>query len=91
MTLQELETILSTSIRRDSAPNKITFLGMLLSQTENSQINIGYQGESSAGKSWIAIESSNYFPKSVAMILADASPNSFFHDSDAEWIEESHS
>lgn len=40
MTLQELDTILSTSIKRDSAPKKITFLGMLLSQTENSQINI---------------------------------------------------
>jgi hypothetical protein len=78
---QEIASILSTSIKKDEAPKLITFCAMLLAQTNEDQLNIGYQSESSAGKSYIPIEVSSYFPKNEVQILASASPTAFYHDS----------
>src|SRR5437867_4564206 len=68
--LSEISEILSTSIKKDDAAKQITFLAMLLAQTNSSQINIGYQAESSAGKSYVPIELSNYFPESEVSLIA---------------------
>ena len=81
---QEIASILSTSIKKDEAPKLITFCGMLLAQTNEDQLNIGYQAESSAGKSYIPIEVANYFPKEEVQVLASASPTAFYHDG-GEW------
>jgi hypothetical protein len=72
---------LETSVKKDWSVKVISFNGMLLTQTNADQINVGYQSESAAGKSYIAIEIAGYFPKGEVMIIASASPTAFFHDS----------
>jgi hypothetical protein len=53
LTYEETAVILSTSIKKDKPTKVISFSGMLLTQTNEDQLNIGYQAESSSGKSWI--------------------------------------
>jgi hypothetical protein len=87
VTLGEIAAVLSTSVKRDDAAKKITFCAMLLAQTNSSQVNIGFQAESSAGKSYLPIELSSYFPPSEVSLIASASPTAFFHDR-GEWNKE---
>jgi len=53
---------------------------MLLTYTEEDQINIGFLAESSTGKSYIPLETSQYFPSEDVIKLGYASPKAFFHD-----------
>jgi hypothetical protein len=85
--LDNIAAILSTSVKRDDSAKKITFCAMLLAQTNSSQVNIGFQAESSAGKSYLPIELSSYFPPSEVSLIASASPTAFFHDR-GEWNKE---
>ncbi|MGI0014526.1 MAG: hypothetical protein ACREBU_13960 [Nitrososphaera sp.] len=62
LSLTELSDILSTSVIRDTEAKLITFLGMLLAQTNEDQLNIAFQSESAAGKTYLAIEIADYFP-----------------------------
>src|SRR5918994_1517298 len=80
VTWDDIAGILSTSIKKDKSPKLITFCGMLLAQTNEDQLNIGYQAESSTGKSYIPIEVSSYFPKEETELIASASPTAFYHD-----------
>src|SRR5581483_7190617 len=79
ITFQGVSAILSTS-KKDEAAKLITFCGMLLAQRNEDQLNLGFQSESSAGKSYIPIEVASYFPKEEVEILASASPTAFYHD-----------
>jgi hypothetical protein len=72
--------ILGSTIRHDDVNKVIAFLTMLLTYTEEDQINIGFLAESSTGKSYIPLELSWYFPKEDVLKLGYASPASFFHD-----------
>ena len=78
--LDEVGHVLSTSIKKDDTAKQITFLAMLLAQSYASQINVGFQAESSAGKSYVPIELATYFPQSEVHLIASASPTAFFHD-----------
>jgi len=80
ISVSELNEILSTTVKHDDPSKAITFLGMLLAQTEQDQYNVAFQAESSAGKSYIPLELVNYFPKEEQRIYAGASPTSFFHE-----------
>jgi len=80
LTWEELAVILNTSIKRDRPAKLITFCGMLLNQTNEDQLNIGYQAESSTGKSYIPIEVSTLFPEHETELIASASPTAFYHD-----------
>ena len=53
---------------------------MLLTYTEEDQINIGFLAESSTGKSYIPNELSHYFPEEDVKQVGYASPTAFFHD-----------
>jgi hypothetical protein len=83
--LRELAEILSTTVKRDEPAKLITFLGMLLAQTEEDQYNIAFQAESSTGKSYIPLELVEYFPEKERREYAGASPTSFFHQM-GRWI-----
>jgi len=87
LSLSELNEILSTTVKQDDPSKAITFLGMLLVQTEQDQYNAGFQSESAAGKSYIPLEIVSYFPKEEQRIYAGASPTSFFHEV-GEWDKE---
>jgi hypothetical protein len=80
VSFNEIADILSTSIKKDEAAKVISFCGMLLDQTNEDQLNIGFQAESSAGKSYIPMEVATYFPKKEIEIIASASPTAFYHD-----------
>jgi hypothetical protein len=80
VSFEEIADILSISIKKDKAPKLITFCGMLLAQTNEDQLNIGFQAESSSGKSYIPIEVSSYFPPDEVQLIASASPTAFYHD-----------
>ncbi|HEX6253812.1 MAG TPA: hypothetical protein VFZ55_06295 [Nitrososphaera sp.] len=79
LTYEEVAVILSTSIKRDENPKLITFSGMILAQTSDDQLNIGFQAESSVGKTYIALDVSTYFPESEVIKIASASPTAFYH------------
>jgi len=80
LSVDELIEILGTTVKHDDTNKAITFLTMLLTYTEEDQINLGFLAESSTGKSYIPLELSWYFPKEDVVKLGYASPTSFFHD-----------
>jgi hypothetical protein len=80
LTVAELTEILGYTVKHDDANKAITFMGMLLTYTEEDQINIGFLAESSTGKSYIPLELSQYFPAEDIIETGYASPTAFFHD-----------
>jgi hypothetical protein len=80
MTIKELNEVLSSTIKHDDVSKAITFLRMLLAQTDKGQFNIGFVAESSTGKSHIPREIAEYFPKEERRTYAGASPTSFVHE-----------
>jgi hypothetical protein len=78
---------LSLTIKKDDPSKVITFAAMLLTQMEDDQINIGFQAESAAGKTYIPLEVASYFPWDEVITIAGASPTAFFHEY-GEWDEE---
>jgi hypothetical protein len=79
VTFDDIADILSISIKRDKVNKLITFCAMLLAQTNRDQLNVGFQAESSVGKSYIPLELASYFPRGEIMKVASASPTSFYH------------
>lgn len=77
---KDIASVLSISIKKDEAPKLITFCAMLLAQTNEDQLNLGFQAESSSGKSYVPLEVSTYFPDPEIEIIASASPTAFYHD-----------
>ncbi|MEM3551655.1 MAG: hypothetical protein QXV01_11265, partial [Candidatus Bathyarchaeia archaeon] len=80
LTIDDLIQILGSTVKHDDENKAITFLAMLLTYTEEDQINIGFLAESSTGKSYIPLELSWYFPPADIIRLGYASPTAFFHD-----------
>ena len=79
LTIDDLIQILGSTVKHDNENKVITFLTMLLTYTEEDQINLGFLAESSTGKSYIPLELSWYFPEEDVLKLGYASPTSFFH------------
>ena len=83
ISLDELTEILGTTIKHDDNNKVVTFLTMLLTYTEEDQINLAILGESSAGKSYIPLELvKHYFPAEDVVKLGHVSPKALFHDND---------
>jgi DNA-directed RNA polymerase subunit M/transcription elongation factor TFIIS len=79
-TLDEVAAVLSTTIKKDEKNKVLTFLSMLLTYTESDQINVGFNSESSTGKSYIPLELAWYFPKEDVLKYGYVSPTAFFHE-----------
>ena len=79
-TWENVATALTATIKEDDSSKIVTFAACLLAQTENNSLNIGFQSESSTGKSYIACEVASLFPENEVITLAGASPTSFFHE-----------
>jgi len=80
LTIEDLIRILGSTVKHDDENKAITFLSMLLTYTDQDQINIGFLAESSSGKSYIPLEISQYFPQEDVIKLGYASPTAFFYD-----------
>ncbi len=79
MSLDELADILSLTIKHDKENKIVTFLAMLSAYTDANQINISFNAPSSSGKTYMATEIANLFPKEDKIELSGASPTSFFY------------
>jgi len=79
-TFSEVAEVLASTIRKDQATKLILFSAMLLTFTDEDQINILMSGESAGGKSYNALEVAAYFPQDLILFIGRASPTSFFHD-----------
>jgi hypothetical protein len=77
--IEELDKILSLTIKKDKAVKIITFLSVLTAYTENEQINICLNSPSSTGKSYIAKEIIDLFPPEDVKKFSYATPTAFFH------------
>ncbi len=80
ITPEEIIKILDLTVKKDNHNKLATFLCCLSAYTNDSQFNISFNAPSSAGKSYIPLEISNYFPKEDLLILGSCSPTSFFHE-----------
>lgn len=80
ISIDELTEILNSTIKRDEANKVITFLAMLLTYTEEDQINVSFTAESSTGKSYIPLELAWYFPKADVVEYSYVSPTAFYHE-----------
>ena len=80
MSKDQLAAILSITIKHDETNKVVTFLNCLNSQTENDQFTITNMGGSSEGKTWTALEVSDYFPQEKQIIISNASPTAFYHE-----------
>lgn len=80
VTLDEISDILDSTIRHDVRNKLITFLSMVLTYTEEDQINVSFTAESSTGKSYIPLELAWYFPKADIIEYSYVSPTAFFHE-----------
>ena len=80
VTLEKISEILNSTIKHDERNKLITFLVMLLTYTEEDQINLSFTAESSTGKSYIPLELAWYFPKADVLEYGYVSPTAFFHE-----------
>jgi len=86
LTIEEVKKVLGITVKHDEANKLITFLCMLSTYTEESQLNISFRAPSSTGKSHIPIELSEFFPPEDVKKIGYSSPTSFYHD--GTWNEE---
>lgn len=80
VSLSTISEILNSTIKHDEENKVVTFQGMLLTFTDEDQINISYTAESSTGKSYIPLELTSYFPKYNVLEYGYVSPTAFFHE-----------
>jgi len=80
VTLEEISKILNSTIKHDERNKLTTFLAMLLTYTEEDQINISFTAESSTGKSYIPLELAWYFPRKDVIEYSYVSPTAFYHE-----------
>jgi hypothetical protein len=87
LSIDELTRILGLTIKHDDTNKVIQFIAMLLTYTEDSQINISNRGPSGSGKTYIPLElASLYFPSCDTIAIGYSSPTAFFHER-GEWNE----
>lgn len=87
MSLEELDHILSTTIKGDFNLKMILFLCSLLTFTKDDQVNFIITGESSIGKTYNINEVLWYFPEDIVNAQAGASPKSFIHKKSARLVD----
>jgi hypothetical protein len=84
ITIEELNEILGQSVKFDNENKLITFFAQLSAFTEEDQFNVSFNAPSSTGKSYIPLEVASLFPTEDLMELGYCSPQSFFHDAEAD-------
>jgi len=78
--IQNVCKILDKTIKKDDENKMVTFLSMLTTYTNDSQMNIFFNAPSSTGKSHIPLSVVDLFPKEDIITLAYCSPTAFFHE-----------
>ncbi len=76
---EDILKVLGQTIKKDDFNKLLVFLCQLLAYSESSQINLSFNAPSASGKSYLALEIADLFPKEDVLKLGYASPTSFFH------------
>lgn len=79
MTLDDLEAVLTHTIKYDRDNKLITFFCMLSAYTDSSQLNVSFNAPSSSGKTYMTTEIAKLFPDEDKIERSGASPTSFFY------------
>lgn len=79
ISINDIQEVLGKTIKKDDFNKTLVFLSQLLTYTFDSQINVSFNAPSSSGKSYLALEVAELFPKEDVLKLGYASPTSFFH------------
>lgn len=79
ITLNDIEEILSLTIKGDNANKLALFLAMLSAFTDDSQINVALNAPSSTGKTYLATEVAKLFPSDSIIQLSNATPTALFY------------
>lgn len=80
ITLDELSEVLGSTIKHDNINKVIAFTIFVGNYLGDEQSNIMFRSESSTGKSYLALELQEYFPKEDVEIFGYVSPTAFFHE-----------
>jgi len=78
--VQDVCKVLDATIKKDDENKIVTFVSMLTTYTDDSQMNIFFNAPSSTGKSHIPLSVVDLFPKEDIITLAYCSPTAFFHE-----------
>ncbi|MEM5777398.1 MAG: hypothetical protein QXJ06_03030 [Candidatus Aenigmatarchaeota archaeon] len=81
MTLADISNFLSPLIKGDDEVKIVTFLAAVSTFTPENQVNLIFSGPSSVGKTYLSLSVANLLPPHRKMIIANASPTAFLHDS----------
>jgi hypothetical protein len=79
MSLDDVEEVLNTTLKRDHENKLMVFLSMLMNYSGDDQQNILFNAPSSTGKSYIALEIAKLFPVEDVDKKGYTSPTAFFH------------
>lgn len=79
ISVEDIASVLDSTIKYDFTNKVITFLAMLLTYTESDQQNIMFNADSSTGKTYICQEVSKYFPQQDVKKYATITPTAFFY------------
>jgi hypothetical protein len=92
LNFDDVAKTLGSTVKNDRANKLILFSAMLLTYTEEEQVNVLMAAESAAGKSYLPLELAQYFPQEDVHRYGGASPTAFFHEVSggelATWDEE---
>jgi hypothetical protein len=71
--------VMGLTVASDLQPKEILFANLLLNETDNDQQNLGFSGPSSSGKTHIALNVVDLFPKEDIIKIDYVTPKAFFH------------
>lgn len=79
ITIKDVEDTLSSTIKGDNTNKCLLFLAMLSTYTENSQMNIMFNSQSSTGKTYLTQEVAKYFPDEDKIVYGGATSTALFY------------
>lgn len=80
MTVDDVANILDSTIKNNRVNKVIAFLAMLLAYTEDSQLNLMFNAQSSTGKTYITLEVAKYFPEQDVKVYGRTSKTAFYYN-----------
>ena len=80
MSVDDVANVLDTTIKNNRLNKVIAFLAMLLAYTEDSQLNVMFNAQSSTGKTYITLEVAKYFPAQDIKVYGRTSKTAFYYN-----------
>lgn len=80
MTVDDVANVLDSTIKNNRVNKVIAFLAMLLAYTEDSQLNVMFNAQSSTGKTYITLEVAKYFPVQDVKVYGRTSKTAFYYN-----------